>query len=312
MEVKSLYPLKFQPIYKEKIWGGSSLQKLFKRTLPSSRIGESWEICCRQNDINVVINGTYKGYTLKALTESYPDAVLGSCRRYADQFPLLFKIIDANDKLSVQVHPDDAYAKERECDNGKTEAWYVMRAKENAGIIYGLNPGVSKEMLKEAVETGKVSGLLRYVPVKEGDLIYIPSKTVHALMEGVVIYEVQQNSDVTYRLYDYDRLDEKGEKRPLHIERALEVINYDSSPDTDFSRHSLSCPFFKIDRLNLLGEGLDDTAGSFVVYCILEGEGELAYQQGVENVCSGDSVLLPASLGKIRLSGNMKLLKVTA
>ncbi len=307
-----MYPLKFQPIYKEKLWGGSSLEKLFNRMLPSSRVGESWEICCRQNDFNVVTNGYFKGSTLKELAERYPDNLLGSSRSSAGQFPLLLKIIDANDKLSVQVHPDDAYAKGLEGDCGKTEAWYVVSAKENAGIIYGLRSGVTRDLLKEAAETGGISQMLRFVPVKEGDLIFIPSRTVHALMEGIVIYEVQQNSDITYRLYDYDRLDENGQKRPLHIERALDVINFDSSPGTDFSGPSLSCPFFKIDKRAVLGEETDDTGGSFAVYCILAGEGELVYQQGVEKVCSGDSILLPASLGRTCLSGNLKYLKITA
>jgi mannose-6-phosphate isomerase len=222
-----MYPLFFKPIYKSTIWGGRNLEKIYNRSLPEGKVAESWEISCHGHDLSVILNGEFEGRTLDYLMKNYKHELLGKNSADYDKFPLLIKIIDACGRLSVQVHPDDDYAEKYEHDSGKTEMWYIAHAKENAELILGLIPGTTDKILKNNIDNNTVESCLNRIRVKEGDVIYIPSGTVHAILDGIVLIEIQQSSDVTYRVYDWNRVDDNGRGRPLHIDKAMDVINFD-------------------------------------------------------------------------------------
>lgn len=222
------YPFKFRDVYKKYIWGGRNLELLGK-VLPEGKISESWEASCHEDGLSVIDNGEFNGKTLYEVIKEKGKEILGEdiYEIYGEKFPVLIKFIDANDKLSVQVHPDDEYAKKYEDNSlGKNEMWYIIEAKPTAKLICGLKDGIDKEKFKKACDDEKVEDCLRYVEVTKGDIINIPSGTVHAIGEGLLVAEIQQSSNVTYRIYDYNRRDSKGNKRELHLNKALEVINF--------------------------------------------------------------------------------------
>lgn len=317
-----LYPLKFEPVYKEIIWGGTKIREHFHRKTPFERVAESWELCCRPDGMGVVSNGELKGKTLGQLIGEYGEKLLGaaSVKRYGRELPLLIKIIDANDRLSVQVHPDDAHAKKVGEKNGKNELWYIIDAKPGAKLIYGLLNGVTKEEFAAAVESGRIASTLREVPVEKGDFLYIPAGTVHAILDGILIAEIQQNSNTTYRIYDWDRVGADGRPRELHIDRALEVIAFDRSLAEkiagklteygDYSRRELlRSAFFNLDELVLGGKFEGEVVGdSFAVLMNLGDKVSISYDGGELALAAGDTVLLPACLGSYRLEGKSKLL----
>ncbi|CAA7600113.1 Mannose-6-phosphate isomerase [Acididesulfobacillus acetoxydans] len=305
-----MYPLKFLPVYKERVWGGHNLARLLGRKLPKDKIGESWDLCCHQNGMSIVANGHLRGKTLAELMAEYKEELMGKAYDPAGYFPLLIKIIDANNKLSVQVHPDDEYAHEVEGEPGKAEAWYVIEAKPDAKIVYGLKDEVSRENFRQAVRTGEIMACLREVPVKQGDIIYIPSGLIHALLAGVLVYEVQQNSDTTYRVYDYGRLDKDGKLRELHIENALDVINFSGQEDTHFDKDMIDSPYFQMERIRIDNERSDKLNDSFLIYCIIGGKGGIAYHGGIEAINKGETVLVPASLKEVTVRGNLELLRI--
>ncbi|MCX7903493.1 MAG: class I mannose-6-phosphate isomerase [Caloramator sp.] len=312
-----LYPLFFEPVYKNIIWGGRKFETYFKRTIPEGNVAESWEICCHKNGMSVIKNGPLKGKTLDEVIKLYGKEILGE--KY-DKFPLLIKLIDANDKLSVQVHPDDEYSKKIENQLGKTEMWYVIDAKDGAKLVYGLKKGTTKESLKNAIEYNTVEELLNFVPVEKGDIIFIPSGTVHAILDGLLLAEIQQNSDITYRLYDWNRVDKDGKKRELHIEKALDVIDYEFEGKVlkpkfkELSGYKIakavSCKYFNVDIINVEEEYKDKPTGSFIIFTAVEGEGKLIYGEEYEIKIS-DSFLIPASLNELEIRGNLTLLKTT-
>lgn len=311
--MSSIYPLKFVPVYKEVLWGGSRIGQIFDRQLPSGKTGESWELCSHQNGMSVVANGSLAGKTVAELLQSDKAAVMGAAYAAAhpeNRFPLLVKIIDANDNLSIQVHPGDEYAYRVEQEPGKSEAWYVLAAEENAQIVYGLREDVTKEAFGEALRRGNPVDALRYVPVKAGDMIYIPSGVVHAALKGVMVYEVQQNSDTTYRIYDFHRVGQDGKPRQLHIDKALDVIRFGGQESTDFSVSCISCRYFSMEKA-FVGETREGkTNDSFVVLCIVAGEGRIAWQEGSMTVRAGETVLIPACLGEYVLSGKLEFLEI--
>ncbi len=307
-----MYPIKFNKVYKERIWGGNRLGELLGGTLPGTRIGESWELCCHPNGMSVVANGSLAGKTLAELLIEYPYELMGGNFRPNDRFPLLIKAIDANDNLSVQVHPDDDYAYRGEKEAGKTEAWYVLDAKNEAKIIYGLKEGVSKEDFLEAIQSNRLMESLRVVPVKKGDMIYVPAGLVHALLEGIVVYEVQQNSDTTYRVYDYGRVDKDGQARELHLDKALDVIQFGDQENIDFSNQEIVCPYFKMKYVRIQKHWSDHTNNDLVVYLLVAGSGELIFQDGKKFLTRGETVLLPASLGEMEVKGNLEILRITS
>ncbi|GMB01104.1 mannose-6-phosphate isomerase [Pelosinus sp. IPA-1] len=285
---------------------------MYDRKVPISKIGESWELCSHKKGMSVVANGNLSGKTLQELVEEHKIALLGS--KYDENrnaiFPLMIKIIDANDNLSIQVHPEDKYAYRVEGESGKTEAWYVIAAKENAQIVYGLKDSITKEEFRQAILNNSICDTLRFVPVTTGDMIFIPAGTVHALLDGIMVYEVQQNSDITYRVYDFDRFDSNGKGRELHIDKAMDVIKYDKQENIDFKRTVVECEYFSMKKMKINEEKRENSEGQFIIYCVTKGNGQIVYSNGLESIVAGDTVLIPACIGSFSIKGNMELLKI--
>ncbi|MDX9702510.1 MAG: class I mannose-6-phosphate isomerase [Candidatus Auribacterota bacterium] len=309
----TLYPIRFFSIFKEKVWGGSNLRDALGKDAPKGKlIGESWELVDRGDDVSVISNGEYKGKTLRDLFDICGrDCLLGSERSLDKfgRFPLLIKFLDAEERLSVQVHPDDVLAKNfDEADSGKSELWCVLHASPSARILYGCDRSL-KNIDPHTRLTAEHEELFRYIPVKCGDIIYIPSGQVHALLEGCVVLEIQRNSDITYRLYDWDRAGDDGKPRELHLTKGLQAIGVpqiDEQPVNIFSDYTLaSAPlysneFFKIYYNNSSAPYFDSCDGrTFKIIAVVEGEGSVCY--GIDNaeisLRVGDIVLLPASMG---------------
>lgn len=317
------YPLIFEPLYKDYIWGGRNLEKLGKE-LPDGIVAESWEISCHQDGMSIIANGEFKGQTLEKLVSDYGEKFLGTLSTFLfdKKFPILLKLIDANEWLSVQVHPDDEYAKRYENDFGKTEMWYVLEAEPDATIIYGLTEKMSRDEFKKIIDDGKISNVLKSIPVQKGDVIYIPAGTVHAAGKGILIAEVQQNSNATYRLYDYDRKNPDGSSRPLHIDKALDTINFDAVCNTGkynglaYTKDGLDIrviiadPHFCAEIIEVKESAqLNSDKRTFTAYTFLEGEALLSWNDGNMKVKQGTSVLIPANLGNYKLTGNIKAIR---
>jgi mannose-6-phosphate isomerase len=321
----SLYPLKFEPICLEKIWGGNRLKTLLGKKYNTKNCGESWEISGVEGNISVVANGFLKGNDLSELIEIYMGDLVGDkvYEKFGNEFPLLIKFIDAQDDLSIQVHPNDELSKERHNAFGKTEMWYVVDAAEGALINSGFNQPVDREKYLEYFENGKLADLLKYDEAKVGDVFFIPAGRVHAIGKGSMVAEIQQTSDVTYRIFDYNRKDDKGNERELHTELALDAIDFTYldeyktkyTSELNKSTEIVSCKYFTTNILEF-----DKTVGkdyfqidSFVIYITLEGNFEIETEAGKEKVNLGESVLIPANIDLLKLnplSGKVKLLEV--
>ncbi|NDV47171.1 mannose-6-phosphate isomerase [Paludibacter sp. 221] len=308
-----LYPLKFEPILKDKIWGGTKLQKLFNKPAKSERIGESWELSGYKEDKSVVTNGFLAGNDIEELIEVYMGELVGDevFDKFGLSFPLLFKLIDANDDLSIQVHPNDEVGAERHDACGKTEMWYVLDAEPGAELIIGFSKDTSREEYIEAVEKGKVENLLQKVSVKKGDVFFIPAGLVHSIGKGVVVAEIQQTSDLTYRIYDYKRTDEHGKERELHIEQALDVINFNAikEPKTQYKDELnkvvklVESDYFITNIIRFNQEIIRSYASldSFVVYICAEGSFCIEYDGETTAVAKGETALIPAIIDQVKL-----------
>lgn len=308
-----LYPLKFSPILKDKIWGGTKLKALFNKPATSDHLGESWELSGYEGDESVVTNGFLAGNNLAELLEVYMGDLVGDrvFERYGHTFPLLFKLIDANDNLSIQVHPNDETARARHDSLGKTEMWYVVDADPGAELIIGFAHDSSKEEYSQAVERGEVERLLQHVPVQRGDVFFIPAGLVHAIGRGVVVAEIQESSDITYRIYDYKRKDADGHERELHVAQALDVINFAASrqPKTPYEPKLnepvtlVSCDYFTTNTLHFDREVVRDYApiDSFVAYMCLEGAFDIVCEGEKTPVQRGETVLVPAAINEVKL-----------
>jgi mannose-6-phosphate isomerase len=315
-----LYPLKFRPIYKEKIWGGDRLREILGRDIPrGKKIGESWEIADHGADVSIVSEGHLAGSSLRDIMTEHPRELLGEeiSKRGLDRFPLLLKLIDASDKLSVQVHPPDAYAAEKEKgERGKTEMWYVMYAREGAELICGLKKNVSKVEFENCLYDGELERCLVSEKVSRGDVIFIPSGRVHAICAGNLILEIQENSDVTYRVYDWNRLGADGKPRPLHVEKALDVINFQDTSRAAVEKHweerdgysmtgLIECDFFSTEQVKIDREWVSVCDGRrFRIISVVDGSAGLYYGDKREliRVVKGDNILLPAAVGEYRLT----------
>jgi len=314
------YPLQFQPEFKDRIWGGRALEQ-FGLTPPEGAIGEGWMISDHPNGITKVINGALAGTGLDVIREQFGQQWFGKhgLSGKSQRFPLLIKLLDCNDDLSVQVHPTDDYEKLPEGELGKTEMWYILSAKPDAKIIYGLRDHVTKEQLARALNGNYVMDMLQEVPVKAGDAFYIPAGTVHALCSGVVVAEIQQNSDTTYRLYDYNRPGFDGKLRELHIDDSLAVIAYDGAGaaycDTSGMEKGqwltiATSPYFKVDKGIIDGSTtLTTSEESFEILVIAEGEGEISWFGGHQSIKAGECFLLPATLGNYTIEGELTVLR---
>ncbi|CDN33025.1 Mannose-6-phosphate isomerase [Mucinivorans hirudinis] len=313
--------LKFKPIYKERIWGGRELEKFGKKLPKEKSIGESWELSGVDGDVSVVSNGTLKGNNLSELVEVYMGDLVGekNFEKFGEEFPLLIKLIDAQDYLSIQVHPDDALAAERHNSYGKTEMWYVVDCQEGASLYVGFNQKVDKAKYLEFLERGELEKLLRSYPVKKGDTFFIPAGAIHAIGKGILIAEIQQTSDITYRVYDFNRKDPNGNSRELHTEQALDAIDYSVRNDYNVTALAarnevvrlVSCPYFETNTLEVDGAMIRDFAAldSFVIYVCIEGEVHLATTDSAETLKKGETALVPADVDEVAITGSGLLLE---
>lgn len=307
----ALYPLKFKPIVKDKIWGGPRLREVLGKEA-SDKAGESWEISGVEGDISVVENGLLAGNSLQELAEVYMGDLLGDqiYEKFAMEFPLLIKFIDAADVLSVQVHPDDALAKERHKSYGKTEMWYVIESDEGE-LIAGFNRELDQEQYLKHLKEGQLKEILNHEAVAAGDIYFMPAGRVHAIGAGVLLAEIQQTSDVTYRIYDWDRTDSKGNPRDLHTDLALKAIDfgYHSSFKTPYQGmlnstvHAVDCPYFttNVIKLDQPVEKDYNMIDSFVIYLCVEGAAGISYPGGAENIRKGETVLIPAEMKNLAI-----------
>jgi mannose-6-phosphate isomerase len=323
--MSTLYPLKFTPICLEKIWGGNRLKTLLNKKYDTKNCGESWEISGVEGNISVVANGFLKGNDLSELIEIYMGDLVGDkvYEKFGNEFPLLIKFIDAQDDLSIQVHPNDELSKERHNAFGKTEMWYVVDVEEGALINSGFNQPVDREKYIEYLENGNLVDLLKYDEAKVGDVFFIPAGRVHAIGKGSLVAEIQQTSDVTYRIFDYNRKDDKGNLRELHTELALDAIDFSTlddyktkySAEPNKSTEIVSCQYFTTNILEFDKTIEKDyfKTDSFVIYITLEGYFEIETEAGTEKVGKGETVLIPANIDLLKikpLNGKVKLLEV--
>ena len=323
---KDLYPLKFIPIYKTKIWGGNKFEKLFKRKEIPLHCGESWEVSGVEGDLSVVSNGFLKGKNLDKLIEDYMGDLVGNSvyETFGNSFPLLVKFIDASDDLSVQVHPDDDLAWERHQCTGKTEMWYVVHAEDNAKLVAGFNRAISKEEYVATVDKGDVHSFLNFIDVYQGDVFFVPAGCVHAIGKGVMLLEVQQASDKTYRIFDYNRRDDNGNLRELHTELAVDAIDFDCinntkqkyQPQNNASVNLVNCKYFttNIFEFDMPEERDFPEIDSFIIYICVDGGCRIEYGEGndsIDLVC-GETVLVPAAIKNLRFfpEGSTKLIEV--
>ncbi|MFH7018046.1 type I phosphomannose isomerase catalytic subunit [Flavobacterium sp. FlaQc-47] len=314
------YPLQFEPILKDRIWGGEKLKTLLNKPISSKITGESWELSTVEGDISVVANGVLKGKSLMELIDETPNEILGTkvYSRFGKQFPLLFKYLDAREDLSIQVHPNDKLAKERHNSFGKTEMWYVMQADQDARIIVGFKESSSKEEYLKHLNDKTLVSILDDVKAKAGDVFFLETGTVHAIGAGLVVAEIQQTSDITYRLYDFDRKDAQGNTRELHVDLALDAINYNRvetqkkyETKANTSNEVVDCPYFTTNFIPLDGRIETSKNGeTFTVYMCVEGSFEIEYDGFKQSYIKGDTILIPAEINAFILSGKASILEI--
>lgn len=316
-----LYPLKFKKVLIPKVWGGRNLQEKLGIELPDDRnFGESWEVSSHKNGMSKVENGYLSGRQLQSLLEEFKQELVGEeiYTKYGNRFPLLIKYLDVNDRLSIQVHPSDEYALKNHNELGKCESWFIMYASDDAKLIMGMKKGINKEKFLEKTKNNDFVDLFNVVSVKTGDIIDVIPGSVHASLEGSVIFaEIQENSDITYRIYDFDRLD-NGKKRELHLDRAAEVIDFNLIPevrntnfkDDEIRKNISNTDFYSIDRIKILDE-FEDSYKNMLIYSILEGEGVIEYLGESLKVKKGETVLIPANI-KVKVKGSLELLRSLA
>ncbi len=315
-----LYPLQFKPILKERIWGGTNLKTTLNKNITSQITGESWELSTVEGDVSLVVNGYLEGKSLNDLIEGDPIAILGTKvhKQFGKQFPLLFKFLDAREDLSIQVHPNDELAKKRHNSFGKTEMWYIMQADDKARIIVGFKEKSNAEEYVKNLENKTVLSILNDVEVKKGDVFFLETGTVHAIGAGMVVAEIQQTSDVTYRIYDFDRVDAQGNHRELHVDLALEAINYNKietkkeySKIPNVSNEVVNCPYFTTNFIPLDGDvNVSKNGNSFTVYMCVEGNFQLHLEDKSYEYKKGDTVLIPANLKEYKILGKASVLEI--
>lgn len=314
------YPVKLTYIAKNAIWGGKRLMNEWGKQSDDDAIAETWELSVREKEMATVLNGSAAGMTMRAYIEACGADCVSPEYSLDKPFPLLVKFIDAADRLSVQVHPDDNYAREVENDLGKTEMWYIVDAEAGSEIVCGLADGVSEKDFADAVKDGRTSDVLGRVPVKKGDSFFIPAGQVHAIGAGILIAEIQQNSDLTYRVYDYDRIGADGKKRPLHVEKALDVTRVWSEVDCDkvaFLRGKLcdggellaNGQYFSVIKREISSRtSLTVGAESFCHILCIEGSGAIGFEGENYEISRGDSFFLPANMGDYTVDGNLTVI----
>jgi mannose-6-phosphate isomerase len=317
-----LYPLKFHPILKEKIWGGTKLKTILNKKSDAPNVGESWEISDVNNDTSIVSNGELKGSTLKQILSSYQEELIGkkNFKVFGEQFPLLIKFIDAKEDLSIQLHPNDELAAKRHNSFGKTEMWYVMQADEGANLIVGFNQKVTSELYLKHLKDKTLPEILNFEKVTEGDAYFIEVGRVHAIGAGVMLAEIQQTSDITYRVYDWDRKDDNGNVRELHNNLAIDAIDFGMddnfrlsyNEEENHSNKIVVCPYFTTNIIKLTKTiSKENTFDSFIIYICVEGAADIIMDNFSETIIKGETILIPAAIKHFKLeSNNAKLLEV--
>jgi len=312
--MSELYPLKFEPILKEKVWGGNALVSSYnKKTSGLPNIGESWELSAVSEDLSVISNGFLAGNNIEELIEVYMGDITGDSiyEKFGNEFPLLIKFIEAKEDLSIQVHPGNALAKERHQGYGKTEMWYILESEKGSRIYTGFRKGVTKEMYKEALLNGRIADLLNVEIVEAGDTLFTPAGRVHAIGAGIVLVEIQQTSDLTYRISDWNRKSSGKKPRELHTELALDAIDFTATgeikiskePELNKTENLVNCEFFNtnIIRFNSAIKKEYYLNDSFVVYICTAGEFLIRWDENSEKVLKGETVLLPAMIKEVIL-----------
>jgi mannose-6-phosphate isomerase len=312
--MSELYPFKFETDLKEKVWGGKALVSGYnKQATGSDHIGESWELSAVADNQSVISNGFLAGNNIEELIEVYMGDITGDSiyEKFGNEFPLLIKFIEAQEDLSVQVHPDNDLARKRHEAYGKTEMWYILECKKNAKIYTGFNEGVTKETYQEALENKNIEKILNVESPEPGDAFFTPAGRVHAIGAGIVLVEIQQTSDVTYRIFDWNRKGTGKEKRELHTELALDAIDFGQTgkskitkkPVLNKNENIVSCEFFNTDILWFKEPITKEyyLNDSFVVYICIEGEFLLCWDNNSEKVSKGETVLLPAMIKEVTL-----------
>ena len=314
------YPLQFESILKERIWGGKKLKKVLNKPITSAITGESWELSAVKGDVSVIANGVWKGKSLMNIIDKYPNEILGTdvYTRFGKEFPLLFKYLDAREDLSIQVHPNDELAKKRHNSFGKTEMWYIMQADADARIIVGFKEKSNANDYLENLKNKTLLSILDDVKVNSGDVFFLETGTVHAIGAGLVVAEIQQTSDITYRLYDFDRVDANGATRELHVDLALDAINYNTvetkkeyAKKINQSNTVVDCPYFTTNFIPLEGNlSVIKSGKTFTVYMCVEGSFEIEYDDCSIEYKKGDTILIPAGLMTYILNGNASILEI--
>lgn len=305
---------RLEPVYKDYIWGGNKLNESYGKKSGLAVTAESWELSCHKDGMCRIVDGEYAGRTLLDVISDDSSALGEKAARF-EFFPILIKFIDAHSDLSVQVHPSDEYALKNEGQYGKTEMWYVVEAEDDAKLVYGLNRQIDREEFARLAQGPELMDVLNFVPVKKGDVFFIPSGVIHAIGKGLLICEIQQNSNLTYRVYDYDRRDASGNKRPLHVEKAIEVsklsvepLNTSGTPvfcnETVSVENLATCEYFVVDKIVLNGSYTVVPDGSFISLTVVDGSGVI----GGLDVSKGTTVFVPANAGHVALDGNMTVL----
>ena len=316
----AIYPLKFIPILKEKIWGGEKLRTILNKDLHEDNIGESWELSAVEGSESIISNGQYQGISIVDLIEKFPEEILGAaiCRSFGKKFPLLFKFIDAKEDLSIQVHPSNQLALDRHSCLGKTEMWYIMDSDPAAELVVGFSRDTDKQTYIDALNNRDLLPLLNEVKVTKGDVFFLETGTIHAIRAGVFLAEIQQSSDITYRVYDWNRKDKNGKARKLHTDLALDAINYNATDAKinyitieNQSNTLVQSPFFTTNIIPLYGEMVVYHEGEcFKVYMCVEGSFEIRHKCDTYQYKRGDTVLIPANMVDFKLIRKGSLLEI--
>lgn len=316
--------LRLQPAGKDYLWGGTRLREEYGKKIDLTPLAETWECSVHPDGPSIVANGQYKGKALSEVLKLHPE-YLGT-KVENGELPILVKFIDAKKDLSVQVHPDDEYARKYEHQNGKTEMWYVIDADDDASLIYGFRHKVTEDILRNAVNTGSLDKHLQKVPVHKGDVFYVPAGTVHGIGAGILVAEIQESSNVTYRVYDYNRVDKNGKKRELHFDKSVQVMNMNIAPEIKQKPHIIKyypgcsrellcrCKYFEVERIQVTkGFSFSVMEQSFQVLMCLDGHGQVeTMDAGLKPVrfMKGETLFLPAEIGRCLVIGDSTILKI--
>ncbi|PDS21848.1 type I phosphomannose isomerase catalytic subunit [Flavobacterium branchiophilum] len=316
----NLYPITFYPIFKERIWGGQQLKTILNKPISTEQVGESWEISTVAESVSVISNGFFQNQNLNEVIAQYPNEILGTqvVAQFGVRFPLLFKFLDAQKKLSIQVHPNDDLAQKRHHCYGKTEMWYVVQAEENAQIVAGFKETITPESFLEQLNNHHLEALLNTHQVKQGDIYFLEAGTVHAIGAGILIAEIQQTSDITYRIYDFDRLEADGTKRELHTALALEAINYNKidtqkyySKTANTPNLAVHCPYFTTNVIELNGRlQMPQKPTTFRVYMCVSGHFWIHSTHQKDHYKMGDTILIPALFEDFIIEGQATILEI--